>query len=612
VEHLVRRLHERPGEGTAAILPAAQEMLQPLLGSSLATVVIFVPLAFLSGVTGSFFKALALTMSAALAVSFLMALLAVPLMTEWLTGKRHEGGHSLEHALILRMQAVYGRFAARSLSSPRRVLLAVLVLVVLGGVAFWRLPSGFMPHMDEGGFILDYRAAPGASLAETDRLLRQVETLIRALPEVVTYSRRTGLQLGGGLTESNEGDFFIKLKGGRRRNIEEVMAELRGEVEHTVPGLQIETVQLMEDLIGDLTAVPQPIEVKLFGPDLEELHREAPLVAARLEKIPGVVEVLDGLMIAGDAVDVVVDPVRAGMEGLNADAVSRQLSILVGGSNAGVIQSGEKLIGIRLWSAEHLRNRVESLAAMELRAPDGHLVPVSRIADVRIVAGQPQVVREDLEQMVAVTTRLEGRDLGSAMREVKTVVADMHLPNSIRIEYGGLYREQQSSFLGLAAVFATALLLVAALLLYLYEHWSAVLSILATIAISVCAVFIGLWITGTELNVSAMMGLTMVVGIVAEIAVFFFAELEAHEEHSVEALLAAGTHRLRPIVMTSLIAILALSPLALGLGTGAEMQTPLAIAIISGLFAAVPLVLIVMPVVYRLISASIGSGRRVT
>ncbi len=601
VEHLVRRMHEAPGQGRTALLPAAQEMLAPLLGSSCATIVIFVPLAFLSGVTGSFFKALALTMSAALIVSFLVALLAVPLMTEWLVGSREQHAESREHSLIGRMQHVYGRLAEASLRAPRRVMLAALAVVAAGGVAFWQLPSGFMPHMDEGGFILDYRAAPGTSLAETDRLLRQVETLIRALPEVVTYSRRTGLQLGGGLTEANEGDFFIKLKGGHRRDIEAVMADLRGQVEHGVPGLQIETVQLMEDLIGDLTAVPQPIEVKMFGPDLDGLHREAPLVAARLEKISGVVEVLDGLKIAGDAVDVVVDPVRSGVEGLDADSVGRQLSVLIGGSNVGVIQAGEKLIGIRLWSPPEMRSRIESLGNLQLRTPDGRMVPVRRIADIRMVAGQPQIVREDLEQMVAVTARLEGRDLGSAMRDVKLAVQAMHLPTSIRVEYGGLYREQQSSFLGLAAVFATALLLVAALLLYLYELWSAVLSILATIAVSVFAVFIGLWVTGTELNVSAMMGLTMVVGIVAEIAVFFFAELEGHEVHSVEALLAAGTHRLRPIIMTSLIAILALMPLALGLGTGAEMQTPLAIAIISGLVAAVPLVLILMPVVYRMI-----------
>jgi CzcA family heavy metal efflux pump len=600
VEHLVRRLHGAPESGRAAALRlGAQEMIRPLMGSSLATIVIFVPLAFLSGVTGNFFKALAVTMASALIVSFLVALFAVPLMTEWLARPKRTSRESDENSRFARLQRRYARVVESSLAAPRRVGLVALVLVALGAVAFWRLPSGFMPHMDEGGFILDYRAAPGVSLAETDRLLRQVETLIRETPEVVTYSRRTGLQLGGGLTEANEGDFFIKLKGGHRRNIEEIMTDVRDRVAEQVPGLEIETVQLMEDLIGDLTAVPQPIEVKIFGQDLTQLHREAPQIAARLEKIPGVIEVLDGLRIAGDALDVVIDPVRAAMEGLDADSIAKQLSILIGGNHVGVIQSGEKLVGIRLWSPQDLRARVESLSNLQLRAPDGHMVAVRRVADVRIVAGQPQIVREDLEQMVAVTARLEGLDLGSGMREVRKAVQELNLPKTIRVEYGGLYQEQQSSFLGLAGVFATAVLLVAALLLYLYERWAVVLAILATIAGSVCAVFIGLWATGTELDVSAMMGLTMIVGIVAEVAVFYFAELSGHEDHSPQALVSAGVHRLRPIVMTSLIAILALLPLALRLGTGAEMQTPLAIAIISGLIAAVPLVLIFMPVTYQ-------------
>jgi multidrug efflux pump subunit AcrB len=313
--------------------------------------------------------------------------------------------------------------------------------------------------------------------------------------------------------------------------------------------------------------------------------------------------VLDGLRIAGDALDVVIDPVRAALAGLDGDSISRQLSTLIGGTNVGVVQSGDKLIGIRLWAPHDLRARIEALSGLELRAPDGHMIALRRVADVRIVAGQPQIVREDLEQMVAVTARLDGRDLGSGMRDVRQALQRMNLPSSMRVEYGGLYREQQSSFLGLAGVFATAVLLVAALLLYLYERWAVVLAILATIAGSVCAVFIGLWVTATELNVSAMMGLTMVVGIVAEVAVFYFAELAAHDEHASEALIRAGVHRLRPILMTSLIAILALLPLALGLGTGAQMQTPLAIAIISGLIAAVPLVLMFMPVAYQTLRA---------
>ena len=598
VEHLVRRLQERAL--AESLLPAAREMFKPLLGSSSATVIIFVPLAFLSGVTGGFFRALALTMACALVVSFFIALAAVPLLTDRFVQRRNVSAHSMQHGWFGRLADRYGRAGDSALQHPKRIVIGAVLLIALGGVAFWRLPSGFMPHMDEGGFILDYRASPGTSLSETDRLLRRLEVLIQKRPEVASYSRRTGLQLGGGLTEANEGDFFIRLKSGRRPDIEAIMADLRMDAQRQIPGLTIETAQLMEDLIGDLTAVPQPVEVKLFGSDLAQIQKLAPQVAKQLGTVPGVVEIVDGLRIAGDAIEIHVDRPSAALEGLDPEEVARQVQTLLGGTVAGQIQAGEKLLDIRLWSPSELRARIESLGELRLRSPDGHDLPLKRIARIDLAAGQPQLQREDLEQMVAVTARLEGRDLGSAIKEIKKVVAQMNLPPAIRVEYGGLYAQQQISFRGLAAVFAAAVMLVTALLLYLYESWAIVTAILSTVLLSVSSVFIGLWVTGTELDISAMMGLTMIVGIVAEIAVFYFSEVV--QEGGAATLATAGRLRLRPILMTALIAILALLPLALGIGTGSEMQTPLAIAIITGLIAAVPLVLLVMPVFYLLLS----------
>jgi CzcA family heavy metal efflux pump len=597
VEHLMRRRQERASEAPITLLPAAREMLRPLVGSSLATVVIFVPLAFLGGVTGGFFRALALTMAAALVISLFVALTMVPLLTDWLTRSRAPRSHQ-GAGLFGRLRATYEQLAGRLQARPAISVCAAIVLVIGGVIAFLRLPSGFMPPMDEGGFVLDYFAAPGTSLAETDRLLRQVEQLIVATPEVDNYSRRTGVQLGGGLTEANEGDFFIHLKPLPRRDIEDVMADLRAQVETNVPGLTIETMQLMEDVIGDLTATPQPIEVKLFGAQLSELQRLAPQVAQRLEEISGVVEVLDGLRIAGDAIAIRVDRASAAREGLDPQAVSGQVETFLGGTVTSQIQTGEKLIDLRVWSPVSIRERVESIRELRVQAPDGHELPLKRIATVEIETGQPQIVREDLEQMIAVTARLEGRDLGSAMREVRAVIASMALPASVRVEFGGLYAEQQESFRGLIVVFAAAVLLVAALLLYLYERIAVTVSVLLTVLLSVAAVLVGLWLTGTELNISALMGMTMIVGIVTEIAIFFFAEIDMAGAIDRSALATAGRYRLRPILMTAIIAILALLPLALGLGTGAAMQTPLAIAIICGLVAALPLVLLVMPALY--------------
>ncbi len=452
-----------------------------------------------------------------------------------------------------------------------------------------------MPVMDEGGFILDYKAKPGSALTDTDRLLRQVEKIIRSTPEVTSYSRRTGVQLGGGLTEADEGDFFIRLSSGRRRNIEEVMSEVRTKVEHDVPGLQIETAQLMEDLIGDLTAVPQPIEVKLFGDDPQQLQAAAAKVVEALPKIDGVVEVASGLRVAGDAIIIHVDRAAASLAGLDPDQVSKQVETEVGGTVATQVLRGEQVIDVRVRLPQDLRQRADALRSLTLRSADGRAVPLSAIAQITIQAGQRQITREDLAPFIPVTARLEGKDLGTGMADVQAAVAAIHLPSSVRVDYGGLYKQQKKSFRDLTTVFVAALLLSALLLTLLFETWAFTAAVISTVLLSTAAVFMGLWLTGTELDISALMGLTMVIGMLTELAIFYLAELV--EEHGVSAatLLDAGRARLRPILMSALIAILALSPLALGIGRGSGLQRPLATAIIFGLAIGAPLVVTMLP-----------------
>ncbi len=607
LEHIMRRLTESARSGYNTVLGGAMEMARPLWGSSLATLVVFLPLAFLGGVAGGFFKALALTMAASLAISFIVAMLVVPLLADALLNRKSAEKLEAVGPLMSRLRHHYGHFMARLLKHPLWALPVILMFMALGYLAYANLGSGFMPKMDEGGFILDYKSPPGTSLTETDRILRQVEAIIVKTPEVNGYSRRTGLALGGSITEANEGDFFIHLKPAPRRNIEAVMAEIRKSVETQVPGLRIETAQLMEDLIGDLTAVPQPIEVKLFGDDSGVLRKIAPQVAERLQKISGVVEVFNGIRIAGDAVEIRVDRVRAAIEGMDPDNVTRQLQDMVGGNVASQIQVGEKLVGLRVWVNQDLRDRISALQNLRLRAPDGHYLPLKRIAEISIVEGQAQELRENLKPMVAVTGRIEGRDLGSTMRDVQQVLSSLSLPNGVYIEYGGLYKEQQQSFRDLTIVFLSAVLLVAALLLYLYEDIAVVLSIVITALLSLSGVFCGLWLTGVELNISSMMGMTMVIGMVTEIAIFYFSELK-HRDHSNGDPIAAGKLRMRPILMSSIIAILALMPLALGLGAGSAMQKPLAVAIISGLVVAVPLILLLMPALHALLDKK-GLGK---
>ncbi len=598
-EQIVRRMREAATHHSLSVMAAMREFFQPLSGSSAATIIIFTPMAFLSGVTGAFFKSLSLTMAASLINSFLMAWLAVPLLAAHLLraedALQEEGG-----VWTMRCHRAYEAVMRRLLQRPKLILLGIVPLLALGWLAYQHLGSGFMPKMDEGGFVIDYHAPPGTSLTETDRLVRQVEAILQNIPEVDTYSRRTGLGLGSvGLTEANEGDFFVRLKPFPRKPIETVMNEVRRRVEHAVPGLHVEMAQLMEDLIGDLTAVPQPIEIKIFSDNASLLQKLAPHVAAAIGKIPGVVDVRDGIVLAGNALDIRVNRDKASLEGVNSDEVTRMVANFITGVVTTQIQQGPKMVGVRVWTPPESRHTIRDLEHLRLRVADGHLFPLKRIAQLTVITGQPQIMRDNLKRMVAVTGRISDRDMGSVIRDVRAALDQPGLlPAGVYYRLGGLYAQQQIAFAGLLVVFAAAVVLVFALLLFLYERFIGAIAILCTTLLALSAVFTGLWLTGTELNISSMMGLTMIVGIVTEVAIFYFSEYHALpddlERHS--AFITAGKNRMRPIAMSTLAAILALMPLALGIGQGAAMQQPLAIAIISGLAIQLPLVLVVLPV----------------
>jgi CzcA family heavy metal efflux pump len=603
LEHIVRRLRGNSGDHRKKVMSAAREFTRPLIGSSASTIIIFTPLAFLSGVTGAFFKALSLTMAASLLISYFVAWLAVPLLADHLLGKKDgdqkEGGFATEKA-----HKGYEKIMGRLLGRPALTLLPVALLIFAGWMSYRNLGSGFMPKMDEGGFILDYRAAPGTSLTETDRLLREVEGILSKTPAVETYSRRTGLQLGGGVTEAYQGDFFVRLKPFPRRPIEEVMDDVRKRVEGSVPGLRIEMAQLMEDMIGDFTGVPQPIDIKIFSDDSKVLGELGPRIAGLIGKIPGVVDVDNGIVLAGDALEIKVDRVKAALEGVDPESVTKDLDALLSGLVTTGVQKGPKMVGVRVWIPKDFRTTGSDIAQLRLRAPDGHLFPLARIATVSAVSGQPQIMRDNLKEMVAVTGRISGRDMGSVIRDVKTTLGRSGLfPQGVYYSLGGLYKQQQIAFAGLMAVFAAAVALVFLLLLFLYESFRVALAIMATTLLSLTAVFVGLFLTGTEMNVSSMMGMTMIVGIATEVAIFYVSEYyDLREDLDIrESFILAGKNRMRPIAMTTFAAILALLPLALGIGQGAAMLKPLAIAIISGLVIQLPLVLIFLPILFHIL-----------
>ncbi|MGD0540440.1 MAG: efflux RND transporter permease subunit, partial [Tepidisphaeraceae bacterium] len=490
---------------------------------------------------------------------------------------------------------------------PWLVVLLVAPFVYYGYFEFQHVKSGFMPIIDEGGFVIDYIGPPGASLKEMDRLLGKLETILRQIPEVRAYSRRTGFSLGGDISETNNGDFFVRLKPPPRRPIEAIIAEVSDKVARTIPGLDIEPAQLMEDLLGDLSGKPEPVVVNLFTDDEAVLADLAPKVADALGKVPAVTDVNSGVVPAGDALEIHVDRVKASLEGVDPQAITADLETILSGRVMTQVQNGPKMMDVRVWVPRNYFKSSDDLAQLNLRAPDGHLFPLKRVATFNVISGQPEITRDNLKRVVSVTASIDqtkGRDLGSVIGDVKKLLDQPGMiPPGVRYTLGGLYEQQQIADRGLIRVIVSAGALVFLLLLFLYERFRVASAIIFTSVLAVAAVFIGLKWTGTELNISSLMGMVMIVGNVTEVAIFYYSEYADFltEGSMIDRLIAAGNYRMRAIVMTTVAAILALLPLATNLGQGSGMLQPLAIAIITGLIVQLPLVLIVLPALLRIL-----------
>lgn len=603
VENIIRHLAMRKSKARDAVQASLQELLRPILGSSFSTIVVFAPLAFLTGVTGAFFKSLSLTMASSLLVSMLLAIFFIPILSHRFINEQDAEKQERPSRLFTYLNHFY-ELALKFLLRRRYIVWVVsFFLIVLSYVLYKGLPTGFMPEMDEGTFILDYRTSAGTSIEETDRVVKQIEAILTEIPEIVSYSRRTGLQLGGGLTEANMGDFLVRLKMHRSRGINRIIDEVRKKVLGSVPGIEIEFAQLMGDLIGDLTAVPQPIEIKIFGDNYDQIHQISEKAVAILTDVAGVVDIYDGITIAGSSLLVKVDPLRAGIFGLTTDAVQREVEVAINGVLASQIQEKQMMVGIRVRLPASGRTTLDKIKHLRILTSAGDYISLASIANLSIKEGQPELNRENLKQMIAVTARLSHRDMGSALQEIKSKIrANLKLPQGVYIQYGGLYREQQKSFKGLLIVLAIAVVLVFIVQLFEFESFKIPLIILIIDILALFGVFLFLRVSGIPLNISSMMGMIMIIGIVAENAIFFihYIQLLGQEGQPLEvALIEAGKLRMRPIIMTTLAAVLALTPLAIGIGAGAQMQQPLAVAVIGGFSFSALLLLFMLPVFYK-------------
>ncbi len=619
-------LHRDAGQGRIeAIQSALREITAPLVGSTITPIVVFLPLIAITGVTGVFFRALAITISVSLATSLALALTWTPTLSQYFLHRKDsaapidESLSEKDRLLAAEDAALSGRFRKivdfyeRSLrfalERPGWMAIFGAVLVVVSFLCYRALGTDLLPEMDEGGFVLDYITPAGTSLDETNRMISHIERMIRQVPEVESYSRRTGLQLGlAAVTEANTGDIAVKLKSKRSRGVDDVMEELRTEIKQQEPAVDVEFTQVLQDMIGDLSNAPEPIQIKLFSADANLLRAWAPKVADAIGKVNGVVDVLDGIdnTISSPATVFQVDPAITARAGFTPEEVSIDASAILEGEPAATPLIAQDIpYTIRVRYPDGNRSSLAAMSNTLLNSASGHMATLGSLATLTQLPGQTEIRRENLQRDIAVTARLEGTDLGSAVNAVQKVVNDLHLPSSIRVDYGGTYAEQQQSFHDLMLVLVLAIVLVFLVLLFEFRTLAAPIAILSSAVLSTSGVFFALLVTRTTFNIASFMGLIMVIGIVAKNGIllldadqrFRAAGLSAHD-----AMIQAGRRRLRPIVMTAMAAVAGMFPLALALGAGSQMLQPLAIAVIGGITISMALSLIVTPAVHYYLS----------
>ena len=611
VENIV--MHRDAGqERGEAIRRAIAEIRIPLIGSTITPIVVFLPLISITGVTGAFFRALAITVGTALLTSLALALTWTPALSHYFLGRRRSDNQPSEirnlkshNGVPPRLMQIYERTLRIAIARPM-MLAAVSVLVMAAAYGGYRLlGTDLLPAMDEGGFILDYITPAGSSLDETNRIITTVERILRQTPEVESTSRRTGLQLGlASVTEANTGDIAVKLKRKRSRASDEVIADVRERVHAEFPALDVEFMQLLQDMIGDLTSAPEPIAIKLFSQDPALLRKWAPQVAAAIKKISGVVDVLDGIenTISGPATLFRVDAMMAARAGFTAQEIELDASAIMQGEPAPTpVVLNDHVYTIRVRFPEANRASVDAIKNTLLVSSTGRTGTLGTLATVEEIPGQTEVRRENLQRNVAVTARLEGVDLGAGVASAQKAIAELHLPASIRVAYGGAYEEQQRSFKDLLLVLVLAIVLVFTVLLFEFGGFAAPVAVIASALLSTVGVFAALLVTRTTFNLSSFMGLIMVIGIVAKNGILLLdadQRFRAEGRSPEDSMIQAGERRLRPIMMTALATVAGMIPLALGWGAGSQMLQPLASAVIGGILASMVLSLVITPAVH--------------
>lgn len=598
VEQIHRTHEENPEENSYHLVTKAVKFLLPaMIGSSLSTIVIFLPFVLMGGVAGAYFKVMTDTMIITLVSSFFVTWIGLPVIYILFSVEQHSVKQSLKSKKS--QNFVYFFIKKPFIAGGFVVLLIVSTFIILP-----KLPSGFLPDMDEGSIVLDYKSPPGSSLDATDKMLKIVDNILLHIPEVEGFSRRTGTQMGFFITEANDGDYLIQLKKDRNRTTDEVTDEIRMKIESILPGLQVDFGQVIGDMLGDLMASVQPVEVKIFGDDHKTLVTLADSVVGIVESIHGTADVFNGIIIAGPEIKFEPKIANLAQYQLSPGDFQFQMQTKIEGSIVGSILEKNQMVDIKMMENPHPVS-VNKLKHDFIFLNDGKLKPIDEFADLVVNEGVAEIDRDNLKQMISVTARLNNRDLGSTLKEIqKKVQSKIKLPSGYQIVYGGAYAEQQQAFKELLSILIAAVLLVFTVILFLFRNLRISFAIISIAVIGMSGSLLALFITGTPLNVGSYTGIIMIVGIIGENAIFTYLQYQETRKNNVnkeESIIYSVSTRLRPNLMTALGAITALFPLALGIGTGAQMHQPLAIAIIGGFILALPLLIVVFPTILKMI-----------
>ena len=606
VEQIHRSHEEQPDEKMSVVISKAIRYLFPaMIGSSLSTIVIFIPFILMSGVAGAYFKVLAFTMIITLTVSFLVTWLVLPALFLLFPYKIKDAATiKKQEILIHKKQKEQGGwirfFIKHSYISILFALICAFIIYILPG----KMPTGFLPEMDEGGIVLDFNSPPGTTLEETDRMLKDVDKIIQQQPEVANFSRRLGTQMGFFITEPNRGDYLIQLKKKRGLNTNEVSAELRQKIEATLPQLKVDFGQVIGDMLGDLMSSVQPIEIKLYGDNTQKLQELSQQIAEIVSTVKGTADVFNGIIVAGPEIIVEPDVAKLAQFNITPADFQFQLQTQLEGTVISTIMEKEQMINIRMLYPDAQRSNLISLKNGNIFLPNGSLKSINTVSTIHTEKGVAQIERENQKMIGAITARLENRDLGSTLKEIQQQInTKLSLPAGYRIEYGGSYAQQQQAFTELLYILIAACLLVFVVLLTLFREFLVSLFIILLAVLGVAGCLLALYLTHTPLNVGSYTGIIMIVGIIGENSIFTYqqylmAKLTMDTKQSIVFAISA---RLRPKLMTAFGAIMALLPLALGIGAGAQLHQPLAIAVIGGLCFALPLLLIVLPTFLKII-----------